>query len=201
MTPTTPPEGLPGGPADGPAAGPEAGPDGATGSATVEIAAEDPAWDALDLDALATRAVTATLTALALPPEAFEVSVLACDDARIAALNAEFRAKPTPTNVLSWPAQDRAPGTPGGPPRLPDPDDPMDAELGDLALAHGVCAREAAEAGKPLADHVTHLVIHGTLHLLGHDHETDADATRMEGLEVKILQTLNMANPYETPMV
>lgn len=169
--------------------------------ATVEIATEDAAWDALDLEALAGRAVGATLVALDLPPGAFEVSILACDDARIATLNGEFRGKPTPTNVLSWPAEDRAPDTPGGAPHLPDPGDPMAAELGDLALAHGTCAREAAEAGKPLADHVTHLIVHGTLHLLGFDHETDADAARMEGLEVKILQTLNMANPYETPMV
>lgn len=173
----------------------------APGEAVVEIAVESPDWEAPALRALATEAVTATLTRLDLPAGAFEVSILACDDARIAALNAEFREKPTPTNVLSWPAEERAPDTPGAMPELPDPSDPMEAELGDLALAYETCAREAAEAKTPLEAHLTHLLIHGTLHLLGFDHETDADAALMEGLEIEILATLNMANPYETPMV
>ncbi|MEM1236359.1 MAG: rRNA maturation RNase YbeY [Pseudomonadota bacterium] len=173
----------------------------APGEAVIEIAIESPDWDAPALQALATEAVTATLSRLNLPAGAFEVSILACDDARIAVLNAEFRGKPTATNVLSWPAEERAPETPGTMPDLPDPGDPMEAELGDLALAYETCAREAAEAEKPLEAHLTHLVVHGTLHLLGFDHETDADATLMEGLEVEILATLNMANPYKTPVV
>lgn len=168
---------------------------------TVEIAQDDPRWSTLDLDALAERAISAALRALDLTAGAFEVSILACDDARICELNTEFRDKPTPTNVLSWPAEERRADRPGARPDLPDPDDPMDAELGDLALAYETCAREAAEAGKPMADHVTHLVVHGTLHLLGYDHETDPDAELMEGLEVKILAALNMANPYETHVV
>lgn len=170
-------------------------------TAGIEIAQESALWDEIDLPDIARRAVYATLLALDLPPGRFEVSILACDDQRIAALNAEFRGKPTPTNVLSWPAEDRAADTPGARPRLPDPDDAIEAELGDLAIAFETCAREAAEANKPLDDHLTHLLIHGTLHLLGFDHETDADATRMERLEVEILATLNMANPYETPVV
>lgn len=172
-----------------------------TATAGVEIAVESPLWAPVDLEALARGAITATLTRLGLPPVAFEVSILACDDARIATLNAEFRGKPSPTNVLSWPAEERAPETPGDLPDLPDPADPMTAELGDLALAHETCAREAAEADKPLDAHLTHLLVHGTLHLLGFDHETDPDATLMEALEVEILATLNMANPYETPVV
>jgi len=170
-------------------------------AARIEITQESPLWEAVDLGALAQGAVDATLGALDLPPEAFEVSILACDDARIARLNAEFRGKPGPTNVLSWPSEERAAETPGARPALPDPDDPMAAELGDLALAFETCAREAEAAGKPLADHLTHLVVHGTLHLLGFDHETDPDAALMEGLEVKILATLGMANPYETLMI
>lgn len=170
-------------------------------TARIEIAQESARWDEIDLLDMARRAVSASLLALDLPPGRFEVSILACDDARIAALNAEFRGKPTPTNVLSWPAEDRAAEVPGAMPRLPDPGDPMAAELGDLAIAFETCAREAAEADKPLDAHLTHLLVHGTLHLLGFDHETDLDATRMEGLEVEILATLNMANPYETPVV
>jgi len=163
----------------------------------VEIAQEEARWSELDLHALAPRAIGATLEALDLPPAAFEVSLLACDDARIAELNASFRGKPAPTNVLSWPAQDRAPGTPGALPRLPDPADPMQAELGDLALALETCMAEARAAGRPAAHHVTHLVVHGTLHLLGFDHIHDADAARMEALEVKILERLGIADPYD----
>lgn len=168
---------------------------------TIEIAEEDSRWTTLGLDALAQSAVAATLRALDLSPGAFEVSILACNDARISELNAEFRGKPTPTNVLSWPAEERRAATPGAVPDLPDPEGPMDAELGDLALAYETCAREATEARKTMADHVTHLVVHGTLHLLGYDHEIDADAELMESLEVEILAALNMANPYETHVV
>lgn len=164
--------------------------------ATVEIALEDDRWGALGLDGLAARAVTATLVALDLPPDAFEISVLACDDTRISELNAEFRGKPTPTNVLSWPAEDRAPDRPGALPRLPDPENPMEAELGDLALAYETCLSESQAAGLAPAAHLTHLIVHGTLHLLGFDHIDDADAERMESLEIEILETLGIADPY-----
>jgi probable rRNA maturation factor len=171
-------------------------PDATPASAQVEIALEDQRWAALNLSVLAPRAVTSALAALALPPEAFEVSLLACDDDRIAALNAEFRAKPTPTNVLSWPAEDRAPDTAGALPRLPAPEDPMDSELGDMALAYETCMAEAAAAGIAPEAHVTHLIVHGTLHLLGFDHINDVDAARMEALEVDILASMGIADPY-----
>ncbi|NNK77112.1 MAG: rRNA maturation RNase YbeY, partial [Litoreibacter sp.] len=73
---------------------------------------------------------------------------------------------------------------------------PMALELGDIALAYETCAREASEQGKEFADHVTHLLVHGTLHLLGFDHINDADAARMEGLEVRILANLGLPDPY-----
>ncbi|OWU70542.1 rRNA maturation RNase YbeY [Marinibacterium profundimaris] len=162
----------------------------------VETITEDSRWEALDLEALADRAADAALTRLGLAPEAAEISLLACDDARIAVLNAEFRGKPAPTNVLSWPAEDLSPDTPGGDPLTPEPDPGGDLTLGDIAIAWDTCAREASAAGKPMADHVTHLVVHGVLHLLGYDHVDDADAARMEALEVEILSGLGLENPY-----
>jgi probable rRNA maturation factor len=122
---------------------------------------------------------------------------MGCDDARIAALNADFRGKPQPTNVLSWPSEDRAPDLPGSAPLPPvagTADDPE--SLGDIALAWETCAAEAGAQGKPMADHVTHLVVHGVLHLLGYDHIDDADAGVMEALEVRILATLGVSDPY-----
>lgn len=154
---------------------------------------EDARWDALELGALAETAVSAALTGVGLEPSAFEVSLMACDDARIAALNADFRGKPQPTNVLSWPSQERGAAVAGETPVAPDLGDP---ELGDIAVAYGVCAAEAEATGKSMQDHVTHLIVHGTLHLLGYDHERDADATLMEGLEVQILGNLGLADPY-----
>lgn len=165
---------------------------------SVDLIIEEARWEALDLAALAEAAVAATLRHLGHAPDDFELALLACDDARIATLNAEFRGKARPTNVLSWPAQDLAAAQAGGAPATPPaPDAFGPAELGDMALAYETCAAEADAAGKPLADHVTHLVVHGTLHLLGYDHVRDADATFMERLEVEILGTLGLSNPYE----
>lgn len=159
----------------------------------VDVLVEDPRWEEAGLSGLAGRAVTAALAHLGLDPAAWEVAILGCDDARIAELNATFRGKPAPTNVLSWPAEDLSPGRPGAAPEPPSGDAP---ELGDIAIAYDTCAREAAAGGKPLADHVTHLVVHGVLHLLGYDHQTEADATRMERLETEILGKMGVADPY-----
>lgn len=162
-----------------------------------DVVIEDPRWDAAGLEGLAERAARATLAALALPPDGFEIVVMGGDDARISALNADFRGKPQPTNVLSWPADELGAVTEGADPERPEPGDPDDPEpLGDIALAWETCVREAQEAGKPLADHVTHLVVHGVLHLLGHDHQRDGDATLMEGLETAILAELGVPDPY-----
>ena len=108
------------------------------------------------------------------------VTVLLTDDETVRDLNARFRRQDKPTNVLAFPA-------PANPERL----------LGDVALAHGVCAREAAEQGKSLADHLRHLVAHGVLHLLGYDHMSDDEAQVMEGRERSILAGLGIADPYE----
>ncbi|HEY9039268.1 MAG TPA: rRNA maturation RNase YbeY [Roseovarius sp.] len=160
----------------------------------IDVMIEDRRWHALGLEALADRAAGATLVHLGLDPAQFEVSILACNDARIAALNEDFRGKPQPTNVLSWPSEERGAEQPGGVPDLPRPG--RDAELGDIAIAYDICAAEAALGDKPLADHAAHLIVHAVLHLLGYDHIRDEDATLMEACEVAILCKLGIANPY-----
>ncbi|SEM67178.1 probable rRNA maturation factor [Loktanella fryxellensis] len=160
---------------------------------TVDCLTEDPRWDALGLEALAVTASDAALRALDLDPDEWEISLLGCDDARITVLNADFRDKPTATNVLSWPSDERGAEVAGD---MPDPPDADDPELGDIAIAYDTCAAEALAADKPLADHVTHLIVHATLHLLGFDHEDDSDATLMEGLETRILAQMGLDDPY-----
>ena len=163
----------------------------------VETIIEFESWEAVDLTALAEVAALAALAHLGLDPQGYEIAVLGCDDARIAVLNADFRGKPQPTNVLSWPEEDLAAEAEGASPEPPpegDADDPH--HLGDIAIAHDTCAREAAERGLAVSDHVTHLVVHGVLHLLGYDHMRDADATLMERLEVEILGKLGLPDPY-----
>ena len=113
-----------------------------------------------------------------------ELSIVFSDDAHIKRLNAQWRRKDKPTNVLSFPAFSFAKGSP-----LP----PM---LGDIVLAAETVSREAALEDKPLANHITHLVIHGLLHLLGHDHETEAEAEEMEAIERRALARLAIPDPY-----
>jgi probable rRNA maturation factor len=117
-------------------------------------------------------------------------SVLFTGDEDIRALNAEWRGKDKPTNVLSFPMLERSDLldlAPDGPPEL----------LGDIALAYETCAREAAEKGIPIEQHAAHLIVHGLLHLAGYDHETsDEDAEAMEALETKALAVMGLADPY-----
>ncbi|WP_171125806.1 MULTISPECIES: rRNA maturation RNase YbeY [unclassified Ruegeria] len=160
----------------------------------LELTVEDMRWQGVE--PLATRAVTAVLAHQGVDSELCEISLLACGDTRIAELNAEFREKPAPTNVLSWPADDLAAEIAGQEPACPSPDFTGEIALGDIAISYDTCAREANEAGKPFEDHVTHLLVHGTLHLLGYDHVRDPDATLMEGVEVEILGKLGIDNPY-----
>ncbi|MGR3540752.1 MAG: rRNA maturation RNase YbeY [Hasllibacter sp.] len=149
---------------------------------TVDVVIEDPRW--AGLPALAEPAVAAALEGAGLDADDYEVALLGCDDARIADLNGRFRGRAAPTNVLSFPAAELAPG------------DPPPEELGDVAIAYDTCAREAAEQGKPMDAHVTHLIVHAVLHLLGHDHADDAGASLMEGLERTILGGMGLPDPY-----
>lgn len=159
---------------------------------SVDVVIEDDRWAGAGLRRLAGRAVDATLSHAGLDPAAWEVTVLACDDARIAALNDAFRTRPQPTNVLSWPSRERSAEKDGD-----RPDPPTgDAELGDIAISYDTCRNEAASGGKSLQDHALHLVVHGTLHLLGYDHERDGDADLMESTETAILCKLGVADPY-----
>ncbi len=162
-----------------------------------DVVIEDPRWNSVDLETLAEAACVQTLLHLGLSTRGYEIAILACDDARIADLNAEFRGKPTPTNVLSWPACDLAPAEDGASPHPPpDPDPLMGEALGDIAISYETCLREAQDMGKPIRDHVTHLVVHGTLHLLGYDHVRDSDATLMERLESETLGKMGVPDPY-----
>ncbi|HEY2481484.1 MAG TPA: rRNA maturation RNase YbeY [Caulobacteraceae bacterium] len=106
------------------------------------------------------------------------MALLLTDDQTVRDLNRRFLGKDRPTNVLAFP--DAGPG-----------------RLGDIALAFGVCAAEAAAQAKPLADHMRHLVVHGVLHLLGYDHQGDDEASRMEALERALLAQMSIADPYQ----
>ncbi len=164
----------------------------------VDSVIEDERWQAFGLEAVAARAAGATLSHLGLDPALFQAVVMGCDDARIAALNGEFREKARPTNVLSWPSEERGAEYLGEAPAPPEPGTPEDpAHLGDIAIAWETCAREAAEQGKSVHDHVTHLLIHGILHLLGYDHIEDEDAEVMETVERQVLAGLGIADPYD----
>ena len=162
---------------------------------SVDLVVEDDRW--AGLEALAGRACGAVMAHLGYA-EDWELSLLACDDARIAGLNEAFRDKGAATNVLSWPSEERGAEGPGAAPQRAEPEFPgAPLELGDIAIAYDTCAREAADQGKEFETHVCHLLVHGTLHLLGYDHIDDKDADLMEGLEVEILGNLGISNPYE----
>lgn len=156
----------------------------------IEVEIEDDAWTAAlpDIEALVVAAAEAALaegppleegTAALAARQPLNVVVLLTDDEAVRELNARFRGKDQPTNVLSFPAAENPEG-----------------HLGDVALAFGVCAREAAEQGKALRHHLQHLVVHGVLHLLGYDHMSDDEADAMEGLERIVMAELGAPDPY-----
>ncbi len=144
----------------------------------IEVEIEAAAWTA----ALpAASAVVERAASAALDSVAGDIVVLLTDNAAVQELNARFRGRDRPTNVLSFPAAESAA-----------------PHLGDLVLAFGVCAAEAEAQGKSLADHLSHLTVHGVLHLLGRDHEDEAEAESMEAEERAILASLGVADPYRT---
>ena len=153
--------------------------------ASVDVVVECDDWGSSPtLEARIEAAARAALAASGVTtlPEG-EIAVLLTDDEGVAILNERWRGKASPTNVLSWPAVA---------PKLLA----LSPMIGDIALAYETCAREASGEGKTFEDHVTHLIVHGTLHLVGFDHETEAEAEAMEGLERRVLATLGVADPY-----
>ena len=161
----------------------------------LDVVVEAGDWDD-DLTPLAERACAAVARHMELPEDC-EVVLLACDDQRITELNGTFRDKPKPTNVLSWPHQDLAPAEDGGAPHLPESDFPGEPPaLGDIALAYETCLAAANAANLPFSQHLSHLIVHGMLHLLGYDHERNGDAAVMEALEIAILDEIGIKNPY-----
>ena len=160
----------------------------------LEVAIDaDEEWDSSNSWArLAQAAAQAAIAESAFPqlatgPRPVEISVLLTSDDRVRELNAKWRGKDKPTNVLSFPLSETG-----------DMDAAVGAELmlGDLVLARGVCAAEASEKRVRLEDHAAHLLVHGTLHLLGYDHHDDASAEDMESREVRALARLGIADPY-----
>ena len=147
----------------------------------LDISIDDRDWRVVpNLRKLARTAVLAVL-----PDDDVAIGLLFTSDARIAEINGQWRGKASPTNVLSFPVSAGMP-VPEGEPR----------PLGDIVMAYGVISREALEQKKPFAHHVTHLIVHGVLHLLGYDHENDDQAGAMEAREIMILAELGMENPY-----
>jgi len=158
---------------------------------TIDIAVESPLWEPVTgIKELVDQAIAATLRHVRIDRNpAAELSLLLCDDARIRDLNREWRTIDKPTNVLAFPAVDSQTET-----------------FGDIVLAFETIASEAQRDHKSFEDHLRHLIVHGLLHLLGHDHGTAGEADEMEALERRVLRDLNIADPYretnplETPV-
>lgn len=158
----------------------------------IDVSLMDPQWESASLNAedVALRAVNLTLQSALLPDEVIgrqiEVSVVLANDDLVHTLNRDYREKDKPTNVLSFASLDA--------------DDPIPDEgpvhIGDIILAYETIEREAKEQGKFLKDHYTHLLVHGTLHLLGYDHIEEDEATMMETTEIRILEKMDIQNPY-----
>jgi probable rRNA maturation factor len=150
----------------------------------IDVLFEAGDWSAIkDVESLAMKAAATTLAAEG--QKTAGLSILLSDDVAIRTLNATFRGQDKPTNVLSFPPS----SMPGA----------SATYLGDIALAYETCAREAEADGKTLRNHLAHLVVHGVLHLLGYDHESDPDAEAMEARERLILASLDIADPYSEP--
>jgi probable rRNA maturation factor len=150
----------------------------------LELSVEADGWAALgDAEALCRRAAESAVAATPALWEGAEIGILLADDAAVRELNRAWRGKDKPTNVLSFPAPPHAGG-------------PGTRALGDIVLAFETVTGEAEAQGKTLADHAAHLIVHGVLHLLGYDHETEDEAEAMEALEVRALARLGIADPY-----
>ncbi len=147
-------------------------------------------WDDKSFEQIAHRVAIVTNESIDLPKNA-NVAVLLCNDAKIQSLNKKFRGQPRPTNILSWPNKNLAADMPGQRPKLAS-----EPDLGNIAIAYQICFAEAESAHIALNDYLAHLLVHGTLHLLGYDHIEDTDAVIMETIEIDILAKLGISDPY-----
>lgn len=160
---------------------------------SIDISVQDPVWEKQgNIESIVKVTATKTLTSAIMPKfaygKALEISIVLANDELVQVLNREYRDKDKPTNVLTFASAD-------------DEDfeqqlfvEPLN--LGDVILSYQTIENEAREQGKLIIDHVKHLIVHGVLHLLGYDHQTDDDATDMETLEIRILEQLGVQNPY-----
>jgi probable rRNA maturation factor len=162
----------------------------------LDVIVDVPAWlDALPtVEAICRRSATAAFHAAKKAEAEAEASIVLSNDARIKSLNAAWRGKDEATNVLAFPATDVPQAGAAGrsqPPLI----------IGDVIIAFETAVAEARVEGKDLADHLSHLVVHGMLHLLGYDHETDDEADEMESLEVAVLASVGVADPYSAASI
>ena len=161
------------------------------GGSHLEMIFDRTLWSASDIDLVRARICIATdITCEIFSWPALEVGGLFCGDDRICDLNSMFRGKNKPTNVLSFPSDDDAAMMESDAARLAP---------GEIAIAYETLCREAAQEAKSVSDHLTHLWVHGLLHLMGHDHQVDDEADLMEAGEVSVLARLGIANPYAEP--
>lgn len=158
----------------------------------IDVSVQEPEWEAFeDITNLVQTIAETTLSTALLPPIAqnrqLEASIVLANDDLVHVLNREYREKDQPTNVLTFASlDDEDEMTPDG----------ENLNLGDVILSYQTIEREAQEQGKFMIEHLKHLTVHGVLHLLGYDHRTDEEATDMETLEIRILETLGVQNPY-----
>jgi probable rRNA maturation factor len=158
-----------------------------SGALTVEVIVQSDVWRREpEAKKAVRRAVRAAADSMRLRAGAYEICVALADNAAVRALNREWRGKDAPTNVLSFPA----PSTPGA----------AAASLGDIVIAYETVAREAKAERKPFLHHLSHLAVHGFLHLLGQDHQDEAEAAEMEAAERAILARLDIPDPYRPPL-
>ena len=158
----------------------------------IDVSISEPEWISsfLDVEKLAAEAMELALKMAQMPSQIkgreIELSIVLANDDLIQILNREYREKDSPTNVLTFASLDSKDPVPAD---VPYP-------VGDVILSYQTIDREAREQGKFFRDHFLHMVVHGTLHLLGYDHETEDDANNMESLEIRILEKMNIQNPY-----